>query len=500
MFPEPVTICVVSASPTGPLQHMNLDQALDQALPASASPAPATHMPLRAVIREGLRASVLRRPVWNGAGVRTIDLALLLAIECLIQLGLSRLEIRGAAGFSLQIWLYQWWPTTAFIWVAWTVLPKRAGLLSSYVALMTVAETVPLVVFEALRISQAYGLLDVVPLQAWAWLGWAIYLVDVAWYLAIALCVAGTLGTPRKHLAALLVCLAAMQALSTWQSLGGAWRAKIENTDNSRPEFVLSQEVFEAQQAVWKRSVEALAPQRAGVADVYALVFAPYAQEDVFLRESTMVARLLESRFDAQGRVLHLANHASATQELPWATPLNLQRAVEALGSVMDRENDLLVVYMTSHGANNHKLAASHWPLNVGWLTPEDLRSALDAAGIKHRVVAISACYSGGWIEPLANADTLVMTAADATHTSYGCGSRSELTFFGRAVFDEQLRSTHSFEDAFAKAVPVIRQREEEAGKDDGFSNPQISVGESIKPRLEGIRQRLDTGATPAGG
>ena len=95
-------------------------------------------------------------------------------------------------------------------------------------------------------------------------------------------------------------------------------------------------------------------------------------------------------------------------------------------------------------------------------------------------------------IEPLANDDTLVMTAADATHTSYGCGRLSELTFFGRAMFDEQLRKTHSFEAAFAAAVPLIREREVEAGKDDGFSNPQIRVGDKIRPLLDALAQRLD--------
>jgi hypothetical protein len=65
------------------------------------------------------------------------------------------------------------------------------------------------------------------------------------------------------------------------------------------------------------------------------------------------------------------------------------------------------------------------------------------------------------------------------------------LTFFGRAVFDEQLRETHSFEKAFASAVPVIRQREVEAGKPDGFSNPQIQVGEKIRPVLMAVEERL---------
>ena len=96
-----------------------------------------------------------------------------------------------------------------------------------------------------------------------------------------------------------------------------------------------------------------------------------------------------------------------------------------------------------------------------------------------------------GWIEPLATDSTLIMTAADATPTSYGCGRLSELTFFGRAVFHEQLRQTYSFTEAFAKAVPLIQQREVEAGKADGFSNPQIRVGPQITPVLQALEQRL---------
>jgi hypothetical protein len=163
----------------------------------------------------------------------------------------------------------------------------------------------------------------------------------------------------------------------------------------------------------------------------------------------------------------------------------------------MDREHDLLVVYMTSHGARDFQLAASNPPLKVDTISPGELRAALDEAGIRHRVIAISACYSGGWIGPLASDTTLVMTAADADHTSYGCGSLSELTFFGRAMFDEQLRKTHSIERAFAAAVPLIRQREDEAGKQDGFSNPQISVGQGVRPLLAELEKRLDAAPGP---
>ena len=84
------------------------------------------------------------------------------------------------------------------------------------------------------------------------------------------------------------------------------------------------------------------------------------------------------------------------------------------------------------------------------------------------------------------------MTAADAEHTSYGCGRGSELTFYGRALFDEQLRQTRDFEQAHAAARKLIEQREIEAGKTDGYSNPQISVGTTIRPLLQRLAAQND--------
>jgi hypothetical protein len=128
----------------------------------------------------------------------------------------------------------------------------------------------------------------------------------------------------------------------------------------------------------------------------------------------------------------------------------------------------------------------------VAPVTPPDLRRWLDEAGIKHRVISISACFAGNWIAPLASEDTLVMTSSDADHTSYGCGKKSALTFFGRAMYDEQIRSeTLSFEKAHAAARLIIDKREKEAGKDDGYSNPQIKVGARIRAYLEQLQARL---------
>ena len=151
----------------------------------------------------------------------------------------------------------------------------------------------------------------------------------------------------------------------------------------------------------------------------------------------------------------------------------------------MDPDEDILFIHLTSHGAGNGELAAQFAPMQVSPVLPQELRRWLDHAGVRYRVVSISACYAGNWIAPLSADGTLVMTASDANHTSYGCGSKSDLTFFGRAIYDEQLRTTtHSFTDAHAAARKIILQRENEAGKDDGYSNPQIKVGSLIEARL----------------
>ena len=254
----------------------------------------------------------------------------------------------------------------------------------------------------------------------------------------------------------------------------------------------LTQEVFEAQAPLLGRQLAALAPQRPGVIDMYTLTFAPFEGEEVFRRESRMVADVMARRFDAAGRGLQLINHKDTAAELPWATPLNMERAIAGMAKVMDRDEDVLFIHLTSHGAANGELAADFWPMDVEPVVPAALKYWLDKAGIRHRVISISACYAGNWVKPLAGADTLVMTASDADHTSYGCGKKSELTFFGRAMYDEQLRSTTlSFEEAHAAARKVILQREKEAGKDDGYSNPQIKAGKRIVATLQRQREQL---------
>lgn len=334
--------------------------------------------------------------------------------------------------------------------------------------------------------------------QGGVWLLWLLWLGPMLWWLtavAVALWRHGDRHVRPWLLAvALLAGLLALHWVMPQQPIWTPSTTAASVRGEDEPEsLALTEPVLSAQATLLDRQLAALKPQRPGVVDLYVLTFAPYGDEEVFRRESAMVAEVMGRRFDAQGRTLQLVNNPRTAEQLPWASRDNLRRALRRIGQVMDPREDVLFIHLTSHGARNGLLATDLWPLKLEALTPASLKAALDEAGIRHRVVSISACFSGSWIAPLADEDSLLMTAADADHTSYGCGRRSPLTFFGRAMYDELLRTqTLSFTEAHARARELILRREEEAGKDDGYSNPQIRVGARIEPVLAALRARLE--------
>lgn len=231
------------------------------------------------------------------------------------------------------------------------------------------------------------------------------------------------------------------------------------------------------------QALEAMPPQRPGTIDLYALSFAGDGTEDVFRNEATYFTALMRQRFHARG-ALALVNHPDSTGDAPapLATYRNLRLALDGLAARMDRDEDLLVLYLTMHGTPQHELAVHFPPYVDDLLLPEDLATLLAEAGIVHRVVAISACFSGGFLPTLRDPDALVLTAARADRASFGCGTESAVTFFGHAWLVEGLNRHAGFVDAFDDAAARIRgwERAERLRR----SLPQSAVGERIGPYL----------------
>jgi hypothetical protein len=87
-----------------------------------------------------------------------------------------------------------------------------------------------------------------------------------------------------------------------------------------------------------------------------------------------------------------------------------------------------------------------------------NLADMLVRTGMRYKVMVISARYSGVFIPRLANPDTLVITAADADHPSFGCRDKAKWTYFGNAFFNVALRQAKSLKDAFVLARSLVKK------------------------------------------
>lgn len=240
--------------------------------------------------------------------------------------------------------------------------------------------------------------------------------------------------------------------------------------------------------------IAALAPQRPGHPDLFVLGVAGDGSEQVFLNEVRHLRDVAERRLDARGHVLVLANHpAEPPFRLPVpATPLTVRKALLGLGAAMDPAEDILLLYVTTHGSPDHWLLLRRDDLRDRRLDAHALRAALDDAGIRHRVLVLSACYSGGLAPDLQTPDTLLLAAARDDRTSFGCGNDSVATYFGRAWLVNGLNATVDFVEAFRQARKAISARERE--EDYEPSLPQIRRGERIGAHLAAWRAGFQPG------
>ena len=329
----------------------------------------------------------------------------------------------------------------------------------------------------------------------------AVYAAEIIWWIGAMVCVIGSLDqepVPRRigRVAALWVALFIANELvphmpvfaapdfdvrdaNWWEFLRAKYvanhgqGAQAANADVAR--------IAQAQAALLQAEITRLAPAHKGETAIYALGIAGWAGLDVFAKEIdgglASIARLLPIK----DRTLRLINNPATTATLPLASFHNFTAAVHAIGTVMNKDDDVLVLLMTSHG--DPKGFGLQLPNQAPVdLTPKQVAETLDHEGIKYRVVIVSACFSGIFLPPLANDNTIVMTAADDQHTSFGCAPERDWTYFGDAFLHQSLQPGTDFEQAFARARTLIQGWElmDQAPP----SNPQAHFGPALVAKL----------------
>jgi hypothetical protein len=266
------------------------------------------------------------------------------------------------------------------------------------------------------------------------------------------------------------------------------------------------------QRALLDKTLAAIAPHQPGKINLYLLAIGGDGSQEVFHRETEFVRGQFDRDFGTQGRSVILVNSRNTAAKEPMATVTSIRETLNALAGKMDKDHDILFLFLTSHGSKKHEFILDQNGMELRNLEATELGKLLEATGIRWKVVVVSACYSGGFIDPLKDDHTMVITAARHDRTSFGCADENDFTYFGKAFFKESLPNSASFSDAFAKARTLIAswetadaKKSETAGskadakseEDDNHSEPQIYHTALIDDYLKQWRAQITAAPRP---
>lgn len=463
------------------------------------------------MLRDGVRVAFLRKPSGNVTALDASAFVASLAFYLLIELIGATLQsepprILVSWGFSTVFA-----DATLTLLGAWLMarLAERSGITWGIAAIALTATAVTSIAIHW-------------PLQALAawlfsegneWVALVVTALSQLWWLFVLLALARWLMPKRLPGAMLAALLAfAVSAMPWWwmpgaplimhdqtsaqaEVIGAEDDAIVDNgfddaeVDES-PSFDAEQLMFDQPQLL-RSAIDDLRPRTPGKINLYVLAFAGDGGENVFRNEVEYAEKLFATRFDADGHILVLENNPASTDSRPLATLTNLRIALAAIAERMDPATDILLIYLTSHGSPDHQLYVALDPLPLNQISPEDLAEALHTSpSMRWKVIVVNACYSGGFIDGLRDDSTMVITAARADRSSFGCGSESDITYFGNAFLAEALNETTSIREAFDKAKATVAEWEARDQVEEP-SEPQIASSRSIEAKLDHWKRGL---------
>ena len=240
-------------------------------------------------------------------------------------------------------------------------------------------------------------------------------------------------------------------------------------------------------------AVARLARQRPGIVDAYVVVLS-LDDDPVFGREAREAARVLSRRFDASGRTILLAQGEGNAVTDAAGSPNNLSRALSGIAATMDRNEDVLILYSTSHGRPRDGLIYKVGAATPDTITSYELATMLNQLGLRNRLIILQACFSGQFVPALASDGTIVITAAAHDRSSFGCTPGNDWTFFGHAFVNQALRQPSPLLRQFFQAEKMIARWEKKSRLP--ASKPQINIGRASRTWLQQLEARMPTTAT----
>src|SRR5262249_31763992 len=138
----------------------------------------------------------------------------------------------------------------------------------------------------------------------------------------------------------------------------GVWRSgKLVTAGSDRSARRASVEAaLYNQRALLDSALAALTPPDPRRINMYLLAIAGDGNQEVFRREVDFVRDHFDPRFDTKGPSLALINSRNTMGSAPMATKTSIRESLDYIAARMDKEKDILFVFLTSHGSKEHEL------------------------------------------------------------------------------------------------------------------------------------------------
>ena len=156
-------------------------------------------------------------------------------------------------------------------------------------------------------------------------------------------------------------------------------------------------------------------------------------------------------------RVARLSTSPSVAGQ-PGIASATLPHVLAAVAAMHPASGQSCLVFATSHGTHHAGLWLSR---QDEYLSPAALDRALQSGcGHAPTVVVISSCYSGSFARPpMARANRIVLTAARADRSSFGCGAGRTYTVYDQCLL-AALDHGGTWRQAYASVQTCVRVQE----------------------------------------
>jgi hypothetical protein len=190
--------------------------------------------------------------------------------------------------------------------------------------------------------------------------------------------------------------------------------------------------------------------------------FAMHSQSKAF-RGDVLATEAWVRRIDPAAVVFKLNNPVlGQPADWPYATAENMAAVLNKVAELAQPQDKVVILFST-HGSPD-VLGINFADQNQSHLDSRWLNQQLAALGRTPTLLLLSACHAGSFVPTLRTPSRIILAAAAANRSSFGCSFDSSITFFVDALLNQGQSEERSLVELMEAAKVDIDKRERAMG------------------------------------